>query len=225
MRRESRSLRRWVLIAAVTLVVVVTAPLSIQMVFGSQQGYVTVDGARPLAEALRALERRHGLPVTYEDPRYEHFSDIEEVTTIVRRDGNLSKKVLVPKGRPFTFIYDVPPDGAPIDYRVLLEKLLADYRNSDNPGLFSLTQSTSTFHVVPVGVRARTGNFIEQQSVLATRVSLPNAQRTVDQTIDAVLKAIKTTAGFNVGTECVHTRCSRQSATWMAQIMRPLPML
>jgi hypothetical protein len=45
---------------------------------------IEVIDARPLAEAIRVLEERHGWIVTYEDARYEHESDIEDVTLTVR---------------------------------------------------------------------------------------------------------------------------------------------
>ncbi len=43
---------------------------------------VTVQGqsGRPVAEAVRELERRYDWQITYEDPPYVHYSDIVDVT-------------------------------------------------------------------------------------------------------------------------------------------------
>ena len=58
---------------------------------------------RPLAEAIRVLEERHGWIVTSEDARYEHESDIEDVTLAVRKDGKSEPKIIVPKGGVLAF--------------------------------------------------------------------------------------------------------------------------
>jgi hypothetical protein len=46
---------------------------------------ITVQKARPVAEAIEELERRYGWQITYEDPPYVYYGDITEVTGINRR--------------------------------------------------------------------------------------------------------------------------------------------
>ncbi len=56
-----------------------------QVVLTAQDQSIAVNGetGRPLAEVLEQLERRHGWVITYEDARYEHPDDIDDVTAIV----------------------------------------------------------------------------------------------------------------------------------------------
>ena len=49
--------------------------------------HIRVDSTpRPVAEAVRQVERAFGRPVTYEDVGYVHPDDIRDVTAQVRRD-------------------------------------------------------------------------------------------------------------------------------------------
>src|SRR5256885_13941815 len=70
---------------------------------------LSVDDARPLAEAIVLLESKFGGVITYEDPAYVYSGDISDVTESVRRDldkfePGKAPRVLVPKGGKFDFV-------------------------------------------------------------------------------------------------------------------------
>jgi hypothetical protein len=163
------------------------------------QRFVDGKGGRPLADAIRTLETRYGWPITYEDPRYEHLSQIKDVTQEVRRKSGSAKPVLVPRGIPFTFVYeDLEPNDSPVVIRALLQRLLDTYSTSGNPGSFEVIESEGIFHVLPVSALSRSGNLVDQSSILDTRITLPTKERTVYETLDEVLRIVTGTTGTHV---------------------------
>lgn len=189
---------------------------------GGQTGQglnVSAYDPRPLAKTLELVEQRYGWIVTYEDPPYEHQTEVEDVTAIVRKDGDLSKKVLGPKGGPFDFRYE-PPLGVqgPPDPKDLLGTLLDTYSASGNPGLFGLDETFGVFHIIPVSVRKADGQIVKQSSMLQTTISLPEADRSVGETLQAILGTVTRVTGKRLvmGTTPIdllfHSR-TQQSAT------------
>jgi hypothetical protein len=186
--------------AAAGLLLSIGLSVAMSLQGGRESIQVDASTGRPLAEAIRALEERYGWVITYEDPPFEHASDTEDVTSLVRRDGDLTKKVIVPKGFPFTFVYDLSPDRSTPrdDPKTLLQNLLADYELSGNPGAFRMIEADNVFHVVPVAVKDPNGSLVKLRSVLDARVSLPDDQRSLYLRIDAVLRAVTAASGTRI---------------------------
>ena len=73
---------------------------------------------RPLSDVLKAISAKYGWVISYEDPRYSHVDDIEDVTPPGR-----SRPALVPRGGAFrysapTLIAEASSDqGLPIPHR------------------------------------------------------------------------------------------------------------
>jgi hypothetical protein len=160
---------------------------------------IDVIDARPLAEAIRVLEERHGWIVTYEDARYEHESDIEDVTLTVRRDGKREPKVIVPKGGVLAFNYEFTGKGTPSEIEDVLEALIIAHQYSRNAGVFRLEQDGGIFHVVPAAVKDKTGNIVDQHSILETRITLAESERNILELLRAVLDAVDRGLGDTVG--------------------------
>jgi hypothetical protein len=162
---------------------------------GSGRLVVSVDDPRPLAAAVTFLQQRFKWTITYEDPRFEHPDDIEDVTASVRRDGDLSKRVLVPKGGRFSVTYDLPETPDPRD---VLTRLLNEYAQSGYPGRFSVIETSGVFHVIPTEIRDRTGAQKRNSSILATAVSLPERDRSLLELVEEVLEQVQSTSGHTV---------------------------
>lgn len=149
---------------------------------------VAVDDPRPLAAAVTFLERRFGWTITYEDPRFEHTDDIEDVTAKVRRDGDLSKKVLVPRGGALSLTYESSERLSAVD---VLNRLLESYSQAGYPGRFAVVEAAGMLHVVPVQTRDRNGAESRQDSILASVVSLDERDRTDVEMIQEVLRQVE----------------------------------
>ena len=172
------------------------------MVRGLQIGQIlsieVLDG-RPLAKAILILEQRHGWIVTYEDARYEHESDLQDVTAEVRRNYAPDKpKIIAPRGGLVSFSYDLPGRGTSSDVLAVLQTMLSVHENSGNGGIFRVEQDADVFHIVPVAVKDRTGQIVERRSILEVPITLPEAERTVFETLKAVLEVVKRASGSEV---------------------------
>lgn len=156
-----------------------------------------VQSGRPLADAIRELERRHGWVVTYEEVPYEYSGDLVDVARSVRKDGDFTKPVLVPKGGRLSFAYSEPLPNGENEEAVLLE-LLRQYRASGLPGEFRLARTGRVFHVTPWTSRNALGVEVERQSALDARISIPEGDRTVDEMLTAIELAIYTETGWPI---------------------------
>jgi hypothetical protein len=165
---------------------------------GAQQAEpITVQSGRPLAEALHVFEQRYGWIITYEDPRYEHESDIVDVTESVRRDGNLSQRVLVPRGGTFSFQPAVPPSNATAgEVSTIIGALLDAYHSSGNAGVFRLQNTGTVFHVSPYQIKGRSGYLTTQASVLDEIASIgERKERSVYNAMSDVLDSVSAATG------------------------------
>ena len=160
--------------------------------------WVSGESGRPLQEVVDALRQRHGWLVSYEDPPFDADQDLVDVTASVRRDGHLERKVFVPRGGPFTFIYDLPA-AAETGPASILRTLLDDYALTDYPGTFEVRASAPLFHVVPTSVRGRDGRSRPITSILDTRVTLVEGRRSVATLLDEVTADVSRQIGVHVG--------------------------
>ena len=158
-----------------------------------EQFEVTVDDPRPLARAIDAIEQRFGWTVTYEDPPYENASEIEDVTTRVRRDGKTHPRVLGPRGGAFHFSYARGSDA-----EGLLGALLERYEASGNPGFYRVFQEGAAFHVVPRKIVDDRGVDTEVESVLEARIRLQPGEKTLAEVVAAIAAATTVAGGKRI---------------------------
>ncbi len=105
------------------------------------QGMISVDGARPLANAIEILEQRYHRMITYEDPLYLYAADLKDVSDNVRRDGTIGKpKVLVPRGGALAILDASPPGSVMPTALAALERVVVDYNASGLAGGFKVMQ-------------------------------------------------------------------------------------
>lgn len=155
---------------------------------------VSVHARRPLAAAVRTLEDRHGVVITYEDPPYVHASQIADVTaTVARRQLPKGIRVLVPRGGPFEFGYP-GSSGSYAHMPDILERLVTEYKSSGYAGGFKLLRTGETFHVVPTTRRNRNGNDAAYSAILNTKISISRQGPALD-----VLQEIATTLADRTG--------------------------
>lgn len=184
---------------AVTLV-----PLAAQR---SQALELSVYDARPLAAVIGQLETRYGWTITYEDPRYEYALDLEDVTSEVARDPkNFKGKVVIPRRRAFYFKY---PNDAQPQAEEVLAALIRDY-NMFNNDHFRLLRTGKFFHVVPSVTADKFGQPTERQSQLDVRVTIPDADRTVLETVEVVVAEVRERIGAPMVVGRVPTNLLRQ---------------
>jgi hypothetical protein len=151
---------------------------------------INVNDPRPLASAIQELEKRYEWVITYEDPPYIYTGDIEDVTMTVRKDFDLTKRALVPRGGTFNFQYVVPATAGAPDEPAVLSRLLEAYHLSGYPGVFRVTRTGGVFHVVPSESRNRLGQFEPRVSLLNANISITGGERTALDMLQAVTDAV-----------------------------------
>ncbi len=169
---------------------------------------IRVDDPRPLAEAIRILEKQCHCVITYEDPPYICSGEVADVTASVRRDYDPANpydpkkpRVLVPRGGPFEFESRVSLALEAMESQELvLRLLLADYHKQGYPGGFRLLQTASAFHVVPSTVTTQEGQVERHRPVLDTRISIPPGSRTAREMLKEIVEGVSKEAGVMVVT-------------------------
>jgi hypothetical protein len=156
---------------------------------------LNIDDPRPVAKAVEELVARYDYVITYEDPRFAYDGDLQDVTTVVRRDldrypPGKAPKVIVPRSEKLTMNL---PYSASVNTQTLasiLDQLTRAQSIRGEGGHFRVVQVGDVFHVLPTEIRDRNGNWTAQSSILDVPISLPLEDRSDVEMLDAVVKAV-----------------------------------
>jgi hypothetical protein len=78
----------------------------------------------------------------------------------------------------------------------VLEKIVQDYNQTDNPGRYRVVREPSgTITVIGTQVKDETGTFEEVKPVLETAITIPRENRSVYETVRAILSAVSEATG------------------------------
>ena len=143
---------------------------------------IDVSEPRPLAAAVRMVESRHALVITYEDPVYVHGADLADVTAEVVKDlesfaPGEAPRVLVPRPGRIRATYPVSErTDMPLDPLASVQALVDAHASAGNPGRFRVIRAGGVLHVAPAEARNRSGAWRPHGSVLDTRISMQAEQ-------------------------------------------------
>ncbi len=178
-----------------------------QSIHGQNSGLGNkIQDPRPFKAAIDALEDRFGVPINYEDPRFEATDEIIDVTDQVQntqqRRANPNVRIKVPKGG--VFVIDLIAPNATVPSRDDIQSLLIQLRSSYDaqalPGKFVVAQ-ISTAHgsnlvVEPIAVRNKEGVWTKTPPVLDSPITIPSATRSGFETLTQIASAIGESSGF-----------------------------
>lgn len=192
-----------------TSLLVVFAYFSADAKTGQDVRQLKIDDPRPVAKAVEELVARYDYVITYEDPRFAYEGDLQDVTTQVRRDldrypPGKAPKVIRPRGGKLTITL---PSSASVNTQTVaavLDQLMRAQSSRGEGGHFRVVQVGDVFHVLPIEIRDRNGNWTAQSSILDAPISLPTEDRSEVGMLDAIIKAVSAEAhtkilGGNVG--------------------------
>ena len=148
-----------------------------------------------------SLIKLYAVTITYEDPRYEHSGDIQDVTEQVLKSPTASnKRFLVPRGGVLQADYEISLDtGQPVSVAATVQAIVDAQNSLPVGGRFGVYQRGDAFHVVPVAARDSKGAWVEQRSILDTPITLSCAEMNGIELIDAILKQVKDASGVELG--------------------------
>lgn len=169
-----------------------TAPTS------SKTVTVPAKTGRPVAEAIDLLQQVYGLPVNYEDLPYAYAADLHDVTEQYRLDPGATNRLIMPRGRPFSFSYADPPVPEPL---AALRTAIGDVilRDAATTGFTRFVlRETNGLAIAPVRVRDGSGRPTSVRAVLSTPITLAANGRTIDEVLDEIVALVTANSGQQV---------------------------
>jgi hypothetical protein len=131
--------------------------------------------------------------VDYEDPPYDANYLVDDTNPSWRKAHPEANGVTRVAGGLFTttFIPGSDMSSGSFDEKRTLDKVVADYEASANPGRFRLRgESAGRFAIVGVGSKGNTGEEKAVAPILDSRISLPVQERSVSDTIQLILQTV-----------------------------------
>lgn len=188
--------------------------------FLAQSQTLSVNDPRPVTAAMEVLEGKHGMVITYEDPLYVHGTEIVDHTIPAYKQANpFGHRALSPKGGSLEITYKTSPGLVRSDeIRQVIQRVLDDHAERNNPGRFYLQQDGEIFHVIPAQYRDSSGRLVNMGSILDTPISFPEQERSMLKTLELIKNAVSQARGIKIiiGTvpsNLLHRKSSRQGAT------------
>lgn len=157
--------------------------------------------ARPLNQAVTALVEEYGWAIDFEDPPYaSKFDIVDNATPQWRAAHPDSKAGMIPAGGAFQTEYPEKPNTATslAEERMVLNKVVADYNQSGNPGKFTVREEgNGRFAIVGEYVRDNEGKDKKLIPILDTPIYLPRSTRSAVNTIELILRELSAKTGIN----------------------------
>ena len=154
---------------------------NVHRVRSGRQWHTRIEAARPLAEALKILERNFRDTITYEDSLYLRRFDVMR---------NRDKEPQKPRGGIIDFSYspDLPSGKA-------VQNCLADYNHDrNNPAVFTIEyeEEEPVIHVFPVQLRDMRGEFPDEEHISVPHTPILSTVISVSEQDKAPLDILRT---------------------------------
>jgi hypothetical protein len=143
---------------------------------GQEVENILINDPRPVAAAVEQIQQRCQCVITYDDPKWGP-ADVENAAgRIHHRPG--APLPLIPKGRPFSFTVARPVSGNAA-VTAALQVVLRAAAEAGNADAFQARVDNGVFQVAP-----------KKGSVFDVRITLPAADRTLNDTVTSVLDLV-----------------------------------
>jgi len=161
-------------------------------------GTLTAIFPRPLAQAVEAISQEYGWTVDYEDPPYHsQFDLVDDTDPTWRANHPTAKGVVRVSGGLFRSSFPEPSSGNTEEQ--VLEKLVADYNSSGNPGKFAVREETEgRYAVIGISRRDESGKDEPVNALLDTPITIPVQQRDATATLQLIVDTLAATSGVKV---------------------------
>jgi hypothetical protein len=164
-------------------------------------GTLTANDPRPLMQAIEAISREYGWIVDFEDPLYQsHFDLVDSTDPKWRASHPNEKGATRVSGGLFQSNFPEPSSITSGDAEEqVLQKLVADYNSSGNPGKFVVRKEGEGRYVV-IGASRRDENGQDEavNVLLDTPISLPMQQRDAKETLRLIVDTLSAKAGVKI---------------------------
>jgi hypothetical protein len=163
-------------------------------------GTATVSMNHPdtLLEAIRTVRNEYGWSVSFESaPFYSKYDLVDDTGPKWRAAHPNARGVnRVAGGRFASTFAEFPDMSQPGAEEATLEKIVADYNTSGNPGRYAVQKlDAGVYDIVPVAVKDEAGHDASVQPILDTRISIPIQQRSLYDTVKLILEQLSAKSG------------------------------
>jgi hypothetical protein len=154
----------------------------------------SINNPRPLEQTATLLRRKLGVPVSYEDPAWSFSGDVVYSADLPANrhfvDQNPNwRGPRVPRGGIFEAT--LPRNASAADPFVMINAVVASYPIRNNPGLFKVVKfGDNEYSIVGIGAANSDGRVVQQTAPFDRRVSFPEEERTLADTLDLICKPI-----------------------------------
>jgi hypothetical protein len=160
---------------------------------------IVANDPRPLKQVVDALVEEYGWTVDFEDPQYRAKMDLQDATSPTWRSEHPGEPgISTPAGARFVSTYPEknPGSSGVLDERSVLNKVVADYHATSNPGQFAVyDEGSGRFALVGQMARSDGGRMEGTSPILDTRITLPMQERSLQQTIELILENVSARSG------------------------------
>jgi hypothetical protein len=162
---------------------------------------VTANDSIPLFQAILAVRLEYGWQINWESaPGFSRFDVVDDTDPKWRAAHPTEKGVTRPSGGLFVGTFPEPREPSELDReRFALSKLVEGYNATDNPGRYILrVDSDGQITVVGTAVKDESGSLKEISPLLDTPLTIPKGTRSLNDTIDLILTALRSATGKEV---------------------------
>lgn len=164
-------------------------------------GALTANFPRPLSQAIEAISQEYGWTVDFEDPHYtSHFDLVDDTDPTWRANHPTAKGVVRVAGGFFQSNFPEPSTittGNPEEQ--VLQKLVADYNASGNPGKFLVRkEAEGRYAIIGVSRKDENGRDETVNALLDTSISIPVQQRDAVATLRLIVDTLSAETGVKV---------------------------
>jgi hypothetical protein len=164
-------------------------------------GTLTANDPRPLMQAIEAISREYGWIVDFEDPLYQsHFDLVDSTDPKWRASHPNEKGATRVSGGLFQSNFPEPTSitSGEAEEQVL-QKLVADYNSSGNPGKFVVRkEGEGRYAVIGASRKDENGQDEAVSALLDTPISLPMQQRDAKETLHLIVDTLSAKAGVKI---------------------------
>ena len=164
-------------------------------------GTLTANDPRPLSQAIEAISQEYGWTVDFEDPLYQSRFDLVDATDPKWRATHPNEKGATRvSGGLFQSSFPEPSSIASGDAEEqVLQKLVADYNSSGNPGKFVVRkEAEGRYAVIGASRKDENGRDEAVNALLDTPISIPVQQRDAAATLQLIVDTLSAASGVKV---------------------------
>lgn len=149
-----------------------------------KQGFDVASG-RPLGEALIALAEQRKCIITYEDPLFQHSSELERL--------HPGAKKFLPKTRTLSYTYEKNQSDFDI-----IQGLIDEYHQRGYAGRYKLIKEIEIFNVVPIQNKTQKGQWVIYESVCNKPITISLENTTIPDSFNAICIAVSKASPYKI---------------------------